>query len=28
LVTHPHETAQLTEGIKYALTVWFELPSF
>ena len=28
LVTHPHETAQLTDGIKYALTVWFELPSF
>lgn len=28
LVTHPHETAQLDEGIKYALTVWFELPSF
>jgi hypothetical protein len=28
LVTHPHETAQLSEGVKYALTVWFELPSF
>lgn len=28
LVTHPHETAQLTDGVKYALTVWFELPSF
>lgn len=28
LVTHPHETARLTGGIKYALTVWFELPSF
>jgi hypothetical protein len=28
LVTHPHETAQLTSGVKYALTVWFELPSF
>ena len=28
LVTHPHETAQLDAGIKYALTVWFELPSF
>jgi hypothetical protein len=28
LVTHPHETAQLEAGIKYALTVWFELPSF
>ena len=28
LVTHPHETTQLTCGVKYALTVWFELPSF
>lgn len=28
LVTHPHETAQLDVGVKYALTVWFELPSF
>ena len=28
LVTHPHETAQLVSGVKYALTVWFELPSF
>lgn len=28
LVTHPHETATLTSGIKYAVTVWFELPSF
>jgi hypothetical protein len=28
LVTHPHETAHLTSGVKYALTVWFELPSF
>ena len=28
LVTHPHETAQLNSGVKYALTVWFELPSF
>jgi hypothetical protein len=28
LVTHPHETAQLEGGVKYALTVWFELPSF
>jgi 2OG-Fe(II) oxygenase superfamily len=26
LVTHPHETAQLRAGVKYALTVWFELP--
>jgi len=28
LVTHPHETAPLTDGVKYGLTVWFELPSF
>lgn len=28
LVTHPHHTAQLGSGVKYALTVWFELPSF
>jgi hypothetical protein len=28
LVTHPHETAQLVNGVKYALTIWFELPSF
>ncbi len=28
LVTHPHETTQLDSGVKYALTVWFELPSF
>jgi len=28
LVTHPHETSQLVDGIKYALTVWFDLPSF
>jgi hypothetical protein len=28
LVTHPHETARLVDGVKYALTVWFELPSF
>lgn len=28
LVTHPHETRRLTSGVKYALTVWFELPSF
>jgi hypothetical protein len=28
LVTHPHETAQLEGGVKYGLTVWFELPSF
>ena len=28
LVTHPHETTPLAVGVKYALTVWFELPSF
>jgi len=28
LVTHPHQTTQLLDGVKYALTVWFELPSF
>ena len=28
LVTHPHQTTQLRAGVKYALTVWFELPSF
>ncbi len=27
LVTHPHETAQLHSGVKYALTIWFELPA-
>jgi hypothetical protein len=26
LVTHPHGTAPLRSGIKYALTIWFELP--
>lgn len=26
LVTHPHETVPLLGGVKYALTVWFELP--
>jgi hypothetical protein len=26
LVTHPHETLQLERGVKYALTIWFELP--
>ena len=26
LVTHPHQTTQLQSGIKYGLTVWFELP--
>ncbi|MEN9823180.1 MAG: Synechococcus phage [Actinomycetota bacterium] len=28
LVTHPHQATQLTSGVKYALTIWFELPSF
>jgi hypothetical protein len=28
LVTHPHETTKIISGVKYALTVWFELPSF
>lgn len=28
LVTHPHQTAPLRSGVKYALTIWFELPSF
>ena len=26
LVTHPHRTEQLPRGVKYALTVWCELP--
>jgi len=26
LVSHPHETARLISGVKYALTIWFELP--
>ena len=26
LVTHPHETAPLRAGVKYGVTVWFELP--
>jgi hypothetical protein len=28
LVTHPHLTEQLHQGVKYALTIWFELPQF
>jgi len=28
LVTHPHQTTPLRSGIKYALTIWFELPTF
>lgn len=27
LVTHPHETLPLRSGVKYALTIWFELPA-
>ncbi len=26
LVTHPHQSNQLTSGVKYSLTIWFELP--
>jgi hypothetical protein len=26
LVTHPHRTTPLTGGVKYGLTIWFELP--
>lgn len=26
LVTHPHQTRPLTAGVKYALTIWFEIP--
>ena len=28
LVTHPHQTTPLRSGLKYALTIWFELPTF
>ncbi len=28
LVTHPHQTDQLRSGVKYALTIWCELPSY
>jgi len=27
LVTHPHRTNRLVSGVKYALTIWFELPA-
>lgn len=27
LVTHPHQTNQLHSGVKYALTIWCELPT-
>ena len=26
LVTHPHQSTQLLSGVKYSLTIWFELP--
>jgi hypothetical protein len=26
LVTHPHRSAPVTRGMKYSLTIWFELP--
>lgn len=26
LVTHPHRTRPLVDGVKYGLTIWFELP--
>lgn len=28
LVTHPHQTNRLRSGVKYALTVWCELPTY
>ena len=28
LVTHPHRTNQLQSGVKYALTIWCELPAY
>lgn len=28
LVTHPHQATPLEQGVKYGLTIWFELPSF
>jgi hypothetical protein len=28
LVTHPHRTERVRGGVKYALTVWCELPTF
>jgi len=28
LVTHPHQTNQLRAGVKYALTIWCELPAY
>ena len=26
LVTHPHGSTPITNGVKYSLTIWFELP--
>jgi predicted 2-oxoglutarate/Fe(II)-dependent dioxygenase YbiX len=26
LVTHPHHSTPITRGVKYSLTMWFELP--
>jgi len=26
LVTHPHETTPLVDGVRHGLTIWFELP--
>jgi len=28
LVTHPHQTNQLVSGVKYAVTIWCELPTY
>ncbi len=28
MVTHPHQATTLRSGVKYGLTVWFELPTF
>lgn len=28
LVTHPHQATPLQRGVKYGLTIWFELPTF
>jgi len=28
LVTHPHQATSLRSGVKYGLTIWFELPTF